>query len=66
MPPSGLWPTHSILRSPCQACRSTEQRLLECLAQLDALLLENNMRALDVFATLHAKRGMRAKRWPTH
>ncbi|MCZ2106234.1 MAG: hypothetical protein LC106_02440, partial [Burkholderiales bacterium] len=30
---------------------------LECLAELDALLLENNMRALDVFATLQREAG---------
>lgn len=42
---------------PVPSLPLNKQRLLECLAELDALLLENNMRALDVFATLQREAG---------
>ena len=42
---------------PVPSLPLNKQRLLECLAELDALLLENNMRALDVFATLQREVG---------
>lgn len=42
---------------PVPSLPPNKQRLLECLAELDALLLENNMRALDVFATLQREAG---------
>lgn len=42
---------------PVPSLPLNKQRLLECLAELDALLLENNMRALDVFVTLQREAG---------